>query len=145
MNVRPILFLVCAIMFSVNVSAQTDMIRVIIGGKTIAERGITANPEPVIVNKKNYKKISDLTIIVKQSAANKIYKRTLQITDENESLLFSANEQKIKVGMFKINLVKMRQQLLKQEIIRVYLAEDPANSMMRIPSKRQLLTELHLR
>lgn len=145
MNVRPILFLVCAIMFSVNVSAQTDMIRVIIGGKTIAERGITANPEPVIVNKKNYKKISDLTIIVKQSAANKIYKRTLQITDENESLLFSVNEQKIKIGMFKINIVKMRQQLLQQETIRVYLAEDPANSMMRIPSKRQLLTELHLR
>jgi transposase len=132
-------------MFSVNVSAQTDMIRVIIGGKTIAERGITANPEPVIVNKKNYKKISDLTIIVKQSAANKIYKRTLQITDENESLLFSVNEQKIKIGMFKINIVKMRQQLLQQETIRVYLAEDPANSMMRIPSKRQLLTELHLR
>ena len=139
------IFTAFTIMFSANAFAQHDIVRLIIGGKVIGETTITDNPTPINVNKLKYKKISDLTVIIKQNTVNKIYKRTLQITDENESLLFSVNEQKIKAGMFKINLTKMRQHLLQQDTIKVYLAEDPANSMMKIPSKRQLLTELHLR
>ena len=139
------IFTAFTIMFSANAFAQHDIVRLIIGGKVIGETTITDNPAPINVNKLKYKKISDLTVIIKQNTVNKIYKRTLQITDENKSLLFSVNEQKIKAGMFKINLTKMRQHLLQQDTIKVYLAEDPANSMMKIPSKRQLLTELHLR
>ncbi len=92
-----------------------------------------------------YKKISDLTLIIKQVGVNKVYKRTLQITEENENQLFTINEQRSKVGLYKINLNKMREQLLKQNMLKVFLAEDPANEMMNLPSKRKLLAELHLR
>ncbi len=139
------IFTAFTVMFSANAFAQHDIVRLLIGGKVIAETVIIENPEPVNINKIKYKKVADLTLLIKQSTLNKIYKRTLQITDENESLLFSVDEQRTKVGLYKINLNKMRQQLLQHDIIKVYLAEDPANSMMRIPSKRQLLTELHLR
>lgn len=145
MKLRSMIFTAFTIMFSANVFAQHDIVRLIIGGKVIGETTITDNPEPVSVNKLKYKKVTDLTVIIKQNTVNKIYKKTLQITDENESLLFTVDEQKTKVGVYKINLTKRRQQLLQQDIIRVYLTEDPANSMMKIPSKRQLLTELHLR
>ena len=142
---RKIILTLVVLIFSVNLFAQDDIIRLIINGKTIGQVPITENPAIISVNKLSYKKISDLTLIIKQKVVNKIYKRTLQITDKNESLLFSVNEQRTKAGLYKIDLTKMRQQLLQQDIIKVYLAEDPANAMMRIPSKRQLLTELHLR
>jgi len=144
MNTRISLILL-ALIFSVKLFAQNDVVTLIINGKKVGERTVTENPSIISVNKTKYKKIFDLTVIIKHATVNKIYKRTLQITDENESLLFSVNEQKAKAGLFKINITKTRQQLLQQVIIKVYLAEDPANGMMKIPSKRQLLAELHFR
>ena len=140
-----ILFVLLTVIFSVKLFAQNDLVTLIINGKKIGEQTVTENPVVISVNKMKYKKISDLTVMIKMHSVSNIYKRTLQITDKNESILFSVNEQKTKVGLYKINLTKMRPQLLQQDIIKVYLAEDPANAMMRIPSKRQLLTELHLR
>ena len=142
---RKIILTLVVLIFSVNVFAQNDIVRLIINGKSIGEVPITETPAVITVNKMKYKKIPDLTLIIKQKVVNKIYKRTLQITDKNESLLFSVNEQKAKIGLYKINLTKMRQQLLQHNAIKVYLAEDPANEMMRIRSQRQLLAELHLR
>ena len=144
MNTRISLILL-ALIFSVKLFAQNDVVTLIINGKKVGERTVSEDPSVINANKTKYKKISDLTVVFKQATVNNIYKRTLQITDENESLLFSVNEQKAKAGLFKINITKTRQQLLQQDIIKVYLAEDPANGMMKIPSKRQLLAELHFR
>ena len=144
MNTRISLILL-ALIFSVKLFAQNDVVTLIINGKKVGERTVSEDPSVINANKTKYKKISDLTVVFKQATVNNIYKRTLQITDENESLLFSVNEQKAKAGLFKINLTKTRQQLLQQDIIKVYLAEDPANEMMRIRSQRQLLAELHFR
>jgi transposase len=145
MNTKLSFILVLALLFSVKLFAQDDVVTLIINGKKVGERTVTENSSVINVNKTKYKKISDLTVRVKQATVNKIYKRTLQITDENESLLFTVQEQKTKIGLFKINLTKTRQQLLRQHVIKAYLAEDPANSMMKILSKRQLLAELHFR
>ena len=145
MNIKLSFILLLGLIFSVKLFAQNDVVGLIINGKKVGERTVTEDPSAINVNKTKYKKISDLIVVVKQATVNKIYKRTLQVTDENESLLFSVNEQKTKVGLFKIDLTKTRKQLLQQDTIRVYLAEDPANDMMRIPSKRQLLAELHFR
>ena len=145
MNTRGLIILLPVLLFSIQLFAQNDVVTLTINGKKVGEQTITENPAVINVSKIKYKKISDLTLMIRLKAVNKIYKRTLQITDENESLLFSVNEQKSKVGLYKMDITKMRQQLLQQYIIKVYLAEDPANEMMRIPSKRQLLAELHLR
>lgn len=145
MNTKFSLILLLAFLFSVKLFAQNDVVSVIINGKKVGQQAISENPSAINVNKAKYKKISALLVMVKQSTVNNIYKRTLQITDENEGLLFSVNEQKTKTGFFKINLAKTRQQLLGQHVIKVYLAEDPANDMMKMPSKRQLLAALHFR
>ncbi len=145
MHNRVPLLVLFTLLFSVKLFAQKDVVTLIIKGKKVGEQNISESPSAISVNKMKYKKISDLTVIIKQSTVNKVYKRTLQITDENESMLFSVNEQRSKVGLYKINLTKIRHQLLQQDIIKVYLAEDPANDMMKLPSKRNLLAELHLR
>ena len=145
MNTRVLIILLPVLLFSIKLFAQNDVVTLTINGKKVGEQIITEDPPVINVSKIKYKKISGLTLMVRQKAVNKIYERTLQITDENESLLFSVNEQRSKIGLYKIDLTKMRKQLLQQDIIKVYLAEDPANEMMRIPSKRQLLAELHLR
>ena len=145
MHNRVPLLVLFTLLFSVKLFAQKDVVTLIINGKKVGEQNITESPTAISVNKMKYKKISDLTVIIKQSTVNKVYKRTLQITDENESMLFSVNEQRSKVGLYKINLTKIRHQLLQQDIIKVYLAEDPANDMMKLPSRRNLLAELHLR
>ena len=145
MHNRVPLLVLFTLLFSVKLFAQKDIVTLIINGKKVGEQNITESPAAISINKMKYKKISDLTVIIKQSTVNKVYKRTLQITDENESMLFSVNEQRSKVGLYKINLTKIRHQLLQQDIIKVYLAEDPANDMMKLPSRRNLLAELHLR
>ena len=145
MKIKLIILSVIALIISGDAFAQKDVIQLLISGKKMGEAPITESPSIISANKMKYKKISDLTLIIKQGGVNKVYKRTLQITDENENQLFAINEQRSKVGLYKINLTKMRQQLLKQNMLKVFLAEDPANEMMKLPSKRKLLAELHLR
>ena len=145
MNTRLFLILIIALAFSTEVFSQNDRITVIINGKKAGEKMVAEDPAIVSVNKTRYKKLTGLTVMIRQGAVNKIYKRTLQITDENEERLFQVAEQRSKPGVYKINLIKMRPLLLKQNIIKVFLAEDPPNEMMRIPSKRKLLVELHLK
>lgn len=145
MNIKSITITAIAVIISAHVFAQKDVIRLVINGKKIGEVAITKTPAVISVNKMKYKKISNLTLIIKQSSVNNVYKRTLQITDENENQLYEVDELRSKVGLYKINLTKIRQQLLKQDIIKVFLAENPANDMMKLPSRRKLLVELHFR
>ena len=130
---------------SLHVVAQLDQVSVSVNGKRIGKIAVAEDPVIVTVNKMQYKKIPKVSIMIKQSAVNRIYKRTLQVTDENESLLFHIAEQRSKIGLYNVDLTKKRQLLLKQNIIKVFLAEDPPNDMMRIPSKRKLLAEIHLK
>ncbi|HUS00332.1 MAG TPA: hypothetical protein VMY77_01320 [Chitinophagaceae bacterium] len=141
------LIIATAITFIVSLQlvAQTDEVNVSVNGKKIGKISVAKDPAVITVNKIQYKKIPNLTVTIKQSSVNRIYKRTLQVTDENESLLFNVAEQRAKIGLYKIDLTKKRQLLLKQNIIKVFLAEDPPNPMMRIPSKRKLLAEIHLK
>ena len=145
MNSRIFFILMIALAISSQVFSQADRITVIINGKKAGEKMVAEDPVIVSVNKNRYKKLSGLTVMIRQASVNKIYKRTLQITGANEELLFRVPEQRSKPGSYKINLIKTRTLLLKQDIIKVFLAEDPPNEMMRIPSKRKLLVELHLK
>ena len=130
---------------SLQLIAQPDEVSVLVNGKRIGKTTVAEDPAIITVNKSQYIKIQGLTVMIKQGSVNKIYKRTLQVTDENETLLFKVAEQRSKIGLYKIDLTKKRQLLLKQNTIKVFLAEDPPNGMMRIPSKRKLLAEIHLK
>jgi hypothetical protein len=138
---KAILITVFMMLFAGNLFAQ-DVVSVAINGKKIGEAVVTETPAVINVNKAKFKNIKALTVMVKQAAANNVYKRTLQITNEPDSVLYQVNESS-KRGSYKINLSVFRLKILNQKIIKVYLAENPANSMMRILSKRTLLAEIH--
>ena len=142
---QTIIATVITFIISLQLVAQTDEVSVSVNGKRIGKTIIAEDPVIISIIKVRYKKIPGLTVTVKQSSVNKIYKRTLQVTDEDEKSLFHIAEQRTKIGLYKIDLIKKRPVLLKQDIIKVFLAEDPPNTMMRIHSKRKLLAEIHLK
>jgi len=139
---------ICITLFALitlNAFAQKDVLRLVINGEEISKKSETGTPEIIAVDKVKYKKTSYIILILKRFPVNTVYKRSLQITDTNENPLQEISEQKSKVGWFKISLIKIRPLLLKQEIIKVFLLENPANDMMKLPSRKKLLTELHFR
>lgn len=135
---------IIATLLVVNVFAQ-DVISVVISGKKMGETTITEQPSVINIKKIKYKNISAATLIIKQAMRNDAFKRSIEITDENENSFYKVNELSSKHGWFKINLATIKSTLLKQKIIKVFLDEDPANSMMRIRSSRKLLAEIHLK
>lgn len=132
-------------MVSANVMAQKNFVTLLIDGKKMGDRVITDSPAIITANKLKYRKASEVILILKQIPVNNIYKKTIQITDENESVLLEANEVRSKPGWYKINIPAIKQKLLNQKIIKVFLAENPANDMMKMLSKRTLLAEVHFK
>jgi hypothetical protein len=83
---RLFFIMMTALTFATEVFSQSDKITVIINGKKAGESMIAEDPAIVSVNKMRYKKITGLTVMIRQASVNRIYKRTLQITDENETV-----------------------------------------------------------
>lgn len=105
-----------AVMFVTSVFAQ-DAVSLVINGKKIGERIISDSPAVIDVKRSRYKNISSATLIIKQSSHNNIFKRTIEITDAYESILYTINESLLKHGWYKIDLTSMCVKLLKQEVI----------------------------
>ena len=145
MSLKLIFTAAFAIITYANVLAQKNVITLLIGGKKVGERIVTDSPAIITVNKLKYKKVTDITLIIKQSPANNIYKRTLQVTDENESVLFEVNESRLKHNWYAIKVAAIKQKLTDQKIIKVFLAENPANNMMKMLSRRTLLAALYFK
>ncbi len=127
-----------------NVFAQ-DMVGLLINGKKIGERTVKDRPAIIHINKMKYKNISSITITVKQAQRYSVYKRTIEITNEEEDNLYLVNESLSKKEEYQVNVAAIRLTVLKQKVIKVFLAENPANVMMKLPSRRKLLAELYLR
>lgn len=135
---------IISILLAVNVFSQ-DVISVIINGKKIGETTISDQPAVIEIKKIKYKNLPAVTLIIKQALRNDAFKRSIEITDENESKLYTVYESSSKQGWYKIKLAAIRSNLLKENLIKVFLDEDPANSMMRIRSSRKLLAVIHLK
>lgn len=135
---------IISILLAVNVFSQ-DVISVIINGKKIGETTISDQPAVIEIKKIKYKNLPAVTLIIKQALRNDAFKRSIEITDENESKLYTVDESSSKQGWYKIKLAAIRSNLLKENLIKVFLDEDPANSMMRIRSSRKLLAVIHLK
>jgi len=133
-----------ALLLVANVFAQ-DMVSLLINGKKIGERTVKDRPAIIHINKMKYKNISSITITVKQAQRYSVYKRTIEITNEKEDNLYLVNESLSKKEEYQVNVAAIRLTVLKQKVIKVFLAENPANVMMKLPSRRKLLAELYLR
>ena len=126
----------------VAVFAQQATMSVWINGKKSCERIIHDSAEVINVQKSKYKNVSSLTLVYREVNISKVYKRSIDITDDSDKLLYHAMESKLKPGWFSIRIVSLRS-ISSKKTIKVYLLEDPANDMMALPSRRKLLADLH--
>ncbi len=128
--------------FPIALFAQQATMSVVINGKKSHE-STNDSAEVINVRKSKYKNVSSLTLVYRQQNMSKVYKRSIEITNESGKPLYHTKESKLKPGWFPMNIVTLRNISLKEKTIKVYLLEDPANDMMALPSRRKLLAELH--
>lgn len=141
MRLKCLLFFISISVF-VNGFTQ-DQVRVVINGRKVGETKIGDDPLNINISKLKYKDVGKVTLFVNQPSLKGAYKRTLEITDDNEINLLSVDESPSKASCYKINLTPVRSKLLLLSVIKVFIAESPANDMMRLPSRRKLLAQLH--
>ncbi len=134
---------IIAMLAMVNVFSQ-DAVSIVINGKKIGEKTVAEQPAVISIKKIKYKNISAATLIIKQGIRNDVFKRSIDITDENESSLYTVNESS-KQSWYKIDLATVRAKLLKQKKIKVFLIESPANDRMAVRTNRKLLAEIHFK
>lgn len=125
--------------------SQQDEISVLLHDKIIGKTFIKDDSLNVITIKKPDSKESTLTIVLNLNAPNKVYKRNIELIDGNGNELSNINESTSDPGTYSVNLSGTGEKILQQQIIKIFLEENPVNEKMSIPSRRKLLAELHLK
>lgn len=93
--------------------------------------------------KKLYRNMQRLSIEVKgASIQNAMYKRVVDITDEKENSLFNAAETPGIPGQFNLTDKVVLKTLAGGKKVKLYLLLDPANEMIKAPSRRYFIGNL---
>ena len=135
---------IIALLFFADAFAQ-DTLTLFVNGRKAGERIVSDTPAVMEIKKIKIKNVAVVSLRVKPASYSNVFKRTIQITNAGEQNLFSINESSSKRGWYTFNLSRNRTKLLRHGLIRIFLSEDPANSMMKIRSVRKLLAELHFK
>ena len=87
--------------------------------------------------------MSRLAIEVKgQYIGSNIYKRVVDVTDDKENSLFKASESPGIFGQFILTEKSVIKRLSTGKMVKLYLQMDPANDMMKTPSRRVFIGTL---
>jgi hypothetical protein len=140
---QPLLIAILSITIPIAGVGQQATMSVLIDGKKSPERTIHDSAAGISVKKSKYKNVSSITLVYKERNMEKIYKRSIDITNDSDKLLYHTRESKLKPGWFSMSIPMLRSIRAKEKTIKVYLLEDPANDMMALPSRRKLLAVLH--
>jgi hypothetical protein len=122
--------------------AQGSTISAIVDGKKTHEKVITDTPSILTIQRAKFKNVHSL-VLVCRLPVNKVYKRSVDFTDQNDLPVYHVQESKLKPGTFIINASMGRRIMAKEKIVKVYLDEEPSNDLMALPSHRKLLIEIH--
>ncbi len=93
--------------------------------------------------KKVYKNTERLSIEVKGNDIGiTMYKRLVDVTDENDNSLFNAMETPGVIGQFLLTDKSVLKRLVKGKMVKLYLQMDPANDKSKAPSRRYFIGNL---
>lgn len=140
---QPLLVVILSVTFPIGLVAQQATLSVLINGKRSPGRTIHDSAAVINVQKSKYKNVSSVMLVYRETNMPKIYKRSIDITNDSDKLLYHTSELKLKPGWFSMNIVMLRSISEKEKTVKVYLMEDPSNDMMALPSRRKLLAVLH--
>ena len=122
--------------------SQIATLSAIINGKKTGEKIITETPAKLTVQRVKYKNVHSLTLVLNHTASS-VYKRSVEFTNESGTPVYLIHESKSKLGFFIINLSQARHIISNERLLKLYLLEDPSNDLMALPSRRNLLIEIH--
>lgn len=129
---------------SITAAAQ-DVILLKINNKLIGK--MTARPStPLVVEaqRSKYKNIHSISLEYPEAQSTNPYKRTIEITNKDEGQIYAIEQVKEKPWIYTIATPATIRILQKQKIIKVFVILNPANDKMGMPSRRNLLVEVHL-
>ena len=132
---------ICAL----KASAQ-DVLHLMINNKSVGQASTDmASPLTYQVSKSKYKNVRSIVLDDVQQSPVAVYKRSIEIVGDNDKQLFTTNESVTKAGRFIITKPAILKLLSKQNVLKVFLQQNPRNNMMGMPSRRNLLAELHMK
>lgn len=140
---QPMLLVILSMTIPIALVAQQATLSVLINGKKSPETILYDSAVVINVQKSKYKNVSSISLVYREKILPKIYKRSIDITNDSDKLLYHTRESKLKPGLFSMNIVRLRRISVIEKTIKLYLLEDPANDMMALPSRRRLLAVLH--
>ena len=122
--------------------SQVATLSAIVNGKKTSEKIITGIAGKLTVQRVKYKNVHSLTLVLNHRVSG-VYKRSVEFTNESGTPVYQVQESKSKRGFFIINLSEARHIVFKERLLKLYLLEDPSNDLMALPSRRNLLIEIH--
>ena len=137
--------LILLLIFSATGTYAQDTVNVFINNLKAGQYIIKANQEDggIWYKKKVYKNMGRLAIEVKgQYIGSNIYKRVVDVTDDKENSLFKAPESPGIFGQFMLTEKSVIKRLSMGKMVKLYLQMDPANDMMKAPSRRIFIGNL---
>ena len=140
------IFITCIIFsYGLMVNGQ-DILRLVVNNKNIGEVKLD-NVTPLVLqaNKAKYKKSKSAFLIYKQQQPVAVYRKSMEITDEKDNLILNIEESSTTPGRFSISSSMVIKKIFAHPSIKLYLMLSPKNEMMAMPSRRNLLVELHMK
>ena len=140
---RKVLFFLLSFSLINNTDAQ-QMVKFYINNINKGE--IKMDPSKVMnaeVSLKKYAKTKSLFIEIGNTKEPGPFKQTLQLTNKDDSVLLSVPENSLHSGRFNIDIRKLKSLVRSFKDQKIYELQDPKNPMMRMPSRRSLLLNIH--
>jgi hypothetical protein len=86
--------------------------------------------------KKVYKKIDKLTLEISDAALGKGYNKKIEVVENEEKVIYIANETQGAAGQFVLAEKAIYKKLLKGDAVKFYLILNPSNTKSKMPSRK---------
>ena len=95
------------------------------------------------IKKVNLRSVKNITLIVKgEHTRAGVYKRDLEISGDESVIV---HETRLRPGFFNLSRTSVKKDLLAGKTVQLYMIMNPANNMMKIPSRRMFLVNLMMK
>ena len=128
------------------IAQEHNQVILLINNKFVGKLSVgSSNPVVLEEKRSRYKAVKKVALDFNQFESAAAYKRTLEITDEQEKSIYTIEESPNKPGYYFITSPSVIKKILKENTIKLYLLQNPKNNRMMMPSRRNLLVELHMK
>lgn len=97
----------------------------------------------VPINK--YKNIKSLIVEYILKEPMDVYKKNIEIAGDNDVMIAGTNEESLKPLRLAVSSNSLLKKIYHQKTLKLYIILNPRNPMMSMPSRKNLLAEVHFK